>query len=61
MFDKHSNSLAYIIAAIALIPGFGDIAPISIIGKIAAICEVLLGYAIFGILITMVARKMTRH
>ena len=41
--------------------GFGDISPISITGKIATISEVLLGYAIFGILITMVARKMTRH
>ncbi len=40
--------------------GFGDITPISIVGKLSAIAEVLLGYLMFGVLITLVARKMTR-
>jgi hypothetical protein len=40
--------------------GVGDIAPASIVGKVCAIAEVLLGYLMFGVLITLVARKMTR-
>jgi hypothetical protein len=40
--------------------GFGDIAPISVLGKLYTILEVLLGYIMFGVLITLVARKMTR-
>ena len=41
--------------------GFGDITPVNILGKICAIAEVLLGYLMFGVLITLVARKMTRN
>ena len=41
--------------------GFGDISPISIIGKLYTIAEVLSGYTMFGVLITLVARKMTRN
>jgi len=41
--------------------GFGDIAPVSITGKVCAIVEVLLGYLMFGVLITLVARKVTRN
>ena len=40
--------------------GFGGITPVSNVGKIAVIVEVLLGYLMFGVLITLVARKMTR-
>ena len=41
--------------------GFGDITPLSGAGKIAVVIEVILGYVMFGILLTLVARKMTRH
>ncbi|MFC1718043.1 potassium channel family protein, partial [Candidatus Poribacteria bacterium] len=40
--------------------GFGDITPANTIGRLYAIFEVLLGYLMFGVLITLVARKMTR-
>ncbi|MFC1716975.1 potassium channel family protein [Candidatus Poribacteria bacterium] len=40
--------------------GFGDITPVNILGRLCAIAEVLLGYLMFGVLITLVARKMTR-
>ncbi len=40
--------------------GFGDIAPISVLGKLCAIAEVMLGYVMFGMLITLVVRKVTR-
>ncbi|MFC1716973.1 potassium channel family protein [Candidatus Poribacteria bacterium] len=40
--------------------GFGDITPLSSAGKICVIIEVLLGYVMFGMLISLVARKMTR-
>jgi uncharacterized protein YjbI with pentapeptide repeats len=40
--------------------GFGDISPLSIVGKCSTVVQVLLGYLMFGVLITLVARKMTR-
>jgi voltage-gated potassium channel Kch len=40
--------------------GFGDITPVSDAGKLWVIFEVMCGYVMFGILITLVARKMTR-
>lgn len=40
--------------------GFGDITPMNSFGKVVVIIEVLSGYVMFGILITLVARRMTR-
>ena len=40
--------------------GFGDITPTNTMGRLCVIAEVLLGYLMFGVLITLVARKMTR-
>jgi len=40
--------------------GFGDITPVSNAGKLWVIFEVMCGYVMLGILITLVARKMTR-
>jgi len=40
--------------------GFGDIAPVSLVGKFWASLEVLSGYLMFGMLITLVVRKITR-
>jgi hypothetical protein len=40
--------------------GFGDIAPTNTVGRLCAIAEVLSGYLMFGVLITLVSRKMTR-
>jgi len=40
--------------------GFGDITPVNSLGRIWAILEVAFGYLTLGILITLLARKMTR-
>lgn len=40
--------------------GFGDIAPTNTMGRLCTIAEVLSGYLMFGVLITLVARKITR-
>ena len=40
--------------------GYGDIAPDNILAKVCVIGEVLSGYLTFGVLVTLVSRKLTR-
>lgn len=40
--------------------GFGDITPVNITGKLCAIAEVISGYIMFGVLLTLLARKIIR-
>jgi uncharacterized protein YjbI with pentapeptide repeats len=46
--------------SIVTLLSFGDLTPVNLTGKLWIGLEVICGYVMFGILITLVARKMTR-
>jgi Ion channel len=41
--------------------GFGDIAPKNLVGKLIVSLEVILGYAVLGLLISVLADKVVRR
>ncbi|MEK7395987.1 MAG: hypothetical protein AAB116_03520 [Candidatus Poribacteria bacterium] len=57
LLDRIHTSLYLSISTFA---SFGDLEPVNNIGKFAVSLELLFGYLMFGVLITLVARKMTR-
>ena len=46
--------------SISTFASFGNLEPVNNLGKFCVSSELLLGYLMFGVLITLVARKMTR-
>lgn len=58
--NKFLTALYFSVVTFAKL-GFGDITPMSGAGKLWVIFEVICGYVMLGILITLVARKMTRN
>jgi uncharacterized protein YjbI with pentapeptide repeats len=54
------NICTAIYYSVVTLLSFGDLTPVNLTGKLWIGLEVICGYVMFGILITLVARKMTR-